>query len=179
MRPANMAGLRPLLVVLCGPSHSGKSTFACRLSETSQDFTLISTDRIRRRLSVGFDDPEYESKVWDIYESLKQKALRQGKSVILDACHISEQARQHSIQGPNAGHRKICVVFDLPFRAIHQRCLKSKRVPLQEAKRMWVDFQKTKPSAEELKQLGFDEVHFTYKARQICRPEISTKGGAL
>lgn len=147
----------PILVVLCGPSHVGKTTFARRFC---QNFTIISPDEIRKRLSVSFGDSKHEARVWDIYESIKCKALEEGHNVMLDACHISEQARWHSMQGPNAHHRKICVVFDLPFRIIRERCLKTRRVSIEEVERMWKDFQKGKPTQEELNLQGFDEVHF-------------------
>jgi len=154
---AQKAGQKPILIVLCGPSHVGKTTFAQALGG---NFTIISTDEIRKRLSVSFGDQDYESKIWDIYESMKRKALRQGRNVILDACHISPKARWHSLQGLNASYQKICVVFDLPLQTIRARCLKEKRVSLKEVKRMWTDFQANKPSIEELKLQGFDKVYF-------------------
>jgi len=147
----------PKLIVLCGPSHVGETAFARRLRN---DFAVISPDKIRERLSVDFGDSKCESRVWDIYESMKQKALERGRNVILDACHMSKRARWHSLQGPNARHRKICIVFDLRFRTIRERCLKEKRVSLGEVERMWRDFQNNKPSAEELRREGFGEVYF-------------------
>jgi len=150
----------PILVILCGPSHAGKTTFANRLRRSNKNVAVISTDEIRRRLSVRFGDPEHETKMWEIYESLKCKALKAGLNVVLDACHISERARWHALQGPNQHHRKICVVFDLPFRTIWERCLIEKRVSLKEVRRMWQAFQHSKPSPKELKLQGFDAVCF-------------------
>ncbi|NVL91285.1 MAG: ATP-binding protein [Desulfobacterales bacterium] len=147
---------QPKLIVLCGPSHVGKTTFARRLGG---NFTVISSDEIRKRLSISFGDPEHEDKVWGIYESVKRKALKEGHNVVLDACHISKRARWHSLQGPNAHHRKICVVFDSPLRTIQQRCLKEKRMSLKKAERMWKDFQKSKPTREELSSQGFDALY--------------------
>jgi hypothetical protein len=86
--------------------------------------------------------------------------LEAGRNVILDACHISGLARWHALQGPNQQHRKICVVFDLPFRTIRKRCLREKRVSLKEVRRMWQAFQHSKPSPKELKLQGFDAVCF-------------------
>ena len=146
-----------VLIVLCGPSHAGKTTFNQKLGD---NFTVISPDEIRKRLSIRFGDSKHESKVWDIYESMKCKALKEERNVILDACHISKRARRHSLQGPNGHHRKICVVFDLPFRATRERYRKEKRVPLKEVKRMWKDFQNSKPTPEELRSQGFGEVYF-------------------
>jgi len=151
---------QPVIVVLCGPSHVGKTTFARRLSEISENFAIISPDQIRKRLSVRFQDSRYKSRVWDIYESMKCKALRAGRNVVLDACHITEKARWHALQGPNSNYKKICVVFDSSWQTIRQRCISEKRVSLKEVERMWQAFQHSKPSPEELKRQGFDAVCF-------------------
>ena len=159
----------PMLVVLCGPSHAGKTTFAQRISKVGNNFEIISPDQIRKQLSIGFQDSRYESRVWDIYESMKRKTLEKGCNVVLDACHITEKARWHALQGPNQHHRKICVVFDLPLRTIRERCLSEKRVSLKEVKRMWQAFQCSKPSPKELKLQGFDEVYFRVGCRSTHR----------
>jgi len=148
---------RPVLIVLCAPSHAGKSAFARKLR---RNFTITNSDEIRKRLTGSFRSSKDETKVWNIFESMKCKALKGGGNVVLDACHISKRARWHSLQGPNAHHRKICVVFDSPFGTIKARCLKEKRMSLEEAERMWEDFQNSKPTAKELKREGFDEVYF-------------------
>jgi predicted kinase len=159
----------PMLVVLCGPSHAGKTTFAQRISKTGDNFEIISPDKIRKQLSIGFQDSRYESRVWDIYESMKRKALEKGCNVVLDACHITEKARWHALQGPNQHHRKICVVFDLPLRTVMERCDKDKRVSSKEVRRMWQAFQHSKPSPEELIMQGFDEVYFRVGCRSTHR----------
>jgi len=96
------------------------------------------------------------------------QGIKQGRNVILDACHISERARCHPLQSVNANYRKICVVFDLDLRTVRERCLKEKRVSLKEVERMWKAFQDTKPSTEELKLQGFDEVYFIRPVPTIC-----------
>jgi len=145
-----------MLVVLCGPSHSGKSTFAEGLGG---DFTVVSTDEVRRRLGVSFRHWRDEPKVWEAFEAMKRGALKSGQDVVLDACHLTPGARWHSVQGPNGRHTKICIVFELSWRTIRERCLKEKRVALPEVARMWKDFQKSRPTRKKLKSDGFDEAY--------------------
>jgi len=152
-----LAGAGSILVVLCGPSHSGKSTFAQRFG---RGFDIVSSDAVRERLGKGFGGRACESDVWELFEAEKCKALEAGRSVVLDACHVSEAARLHALQGPRTRHRKICVVFDAPIEALRQRCLEAGRMPLAEVEGMWRAFQRDKPTVKGLKRQGFDEVRF-------------------
>ena len=120
---------------------------------------VVSSDRLRRQLGTRFGDSRCEPTVWEAFEQQKREALSDGRDVVLDACHLSRRARWHSLQGPNDGHRKVCTVFDPPLEGILARCRRTGRLPLDEAERMWRAFQASKPTAEELRRLGFDEVH--------------------
>lgn len=154
----------PRLIVLCGPSHAGKTTLARRLRKS---FTVISSDEVRKRLRLpgSLEGSKHETRVWNVFESIKCEALRKKRNIVLDACHMSRRARWHSLQGPNAHHVKICVVFDVPFRTVRKRCLKQKRVPLKEVERMWLGFQNSKPTEHELRLQGFDEAYFVKDVR--------------
>jgi len=89
---------------------------------------------------------------------MKLKALEKGRSVVLDACHMSQRARWHSLQGANAGHWKVCVLFDVPLKTVLARCRKTGRLPPEEVERMWRAFQADKPTPTDLKREGYDEV---------------------
>ena len=173
-------GESPRLIVLCGPSHAGKTTLAQRLCK---GFTVTSSDEVRKRLRLpgSFEGPRHETRVWKVFESMKCKALRKKRNVVLDACHMSRRARWHSLQGPNAQHVKICVVFNLPFQTIRERCLKQKRVPLKEVERMWLGFQNSKPTEDELRRHGFDEVYFVKEVRFTRKkfPGVLVKSGMV
>ena len=159
-RRGGVSRAQPLLVVLCGPSHAGKSAFAARCCK---GFEVVNSDRIRKGLTGQCPRSRREAKTWEAFEQQKRRALSDGCDVVLDACHLSRRARWHSLQGPNDGHRKVCTIFDLPLEAILARCRKTGRLPLAEAERMWRAFQESKPTAEELRRLGFDEVHVLHE----------------
>ncbi len=152
---------RPLLLVLCGPSHAGKSTFAAR---HCRGFEVVSSDRIRRGLGTRFGDARHEPRVWEVFDRRKREALRAGRNVVLDACHLSPEARWHSVQGPNRRHQKVFVLFDVSLATVLARCRRTGRLALGEAERMWMAFQATRPTAGELRRLGIDEVHVVDEA---------------
>ena len=159
---------RPVLIVLCGPSHSGKSTFAARYLK---DFTVISSERIRAKHGITFARFDDEAEVWEAFESQKRQALAEGCDVVLDACHMSERARWHALQGPNTRYRKICIVLDFPLETIRARCLKDARLPLKEVERMWRAFQWQKSTPQKLLAEGFDEVYLV--GEQGCEPRLA------
>ena len=157
VRGSRAEGACPELIVLCGPSHSGKSTFARQHLGSCR---VVSTDRIRKELGARFIRFEAEPEVWRAFEALKCQALREGLSVVLDACHMSKGARRHALQGPNDRHRRVCIVFDVPLATVRRRCLRDRRVALHDVERMWQAFQQDRPSLRGLAAEGFDEVWF-------------------
>ncbi len=139
---------RPRLIVLCGPSHCGKSTLARSLPGQ-----VVSSDQVRAALGVKFS--REAPRFWAVFEDLKQTALMLGGDVILDACHLSKRARWHSVQNAE-GYYKILVVFDVKPSVLLARARKDRRVAIGEVRRMARDFDR--PTLEEAAELGFDEV---------------------
>jgi len=155
-RPGERARTRRMLIVLCGPSHAGKTSFA---RECCGGLRIVSSDATREQHGTRFARAKREDEVWQSFESQKRRALGDGRDVVLDACHMSARARWHAIEGTAAGHRKICIVFDLPWRAVRRRCRMDGRVRLEEVRRMWKAFDACKPSRDDLLREGFDEVY--------------------
>lgn len=143
---------RKQFIVLCGPSHSGKSTFAKKML----GFTVISSSAIRKAVTGSYRRGRQEASVWKKLAKRKRDALRSGKNIILDACHLSERARKHSVEGVDESYWKACIVFDCSFKVIKERYLKAKRMNLARVRDVFNRFKK--PSKGELKNLGFDEV---------------------
>lgn len=147
----------PKLVVLCGTSHSGKSTLADKLRGR---FCVISSDETRKQVTGCPVPCERERGVWQVFDFLRRRALTEGRNIVLDACHMSKRARWHALQGLTGRHNKICIVFDLPWHGIHARCLRTRRLPVSEAERMWRVFQEHRPGRCELRLQGYDEEYF-------------------
>lgn len=149
------------LLVLCGPSHAGKSTYAQRLSK---QFTIINAGRVRKALvdsgKFAEDDDAVWDSVWAEVSSRKQTAAKASQNIILDACHLTPEARYCALEGIDVSYRKTCVVFDVPFSAIRERCLREKRIDLATAKESWEKFNRQKPTRDGLLQEGFNEVRF-------------------
>jgi predicted kinase len=148
------------IIVLCGPSHSGKSTFARRFAGR---FRIISSDEIRRDLTLTKkpEPSQNEDSVWAEFSARKRAAMRAGEHIVLDVCNLSPKARRHALEDVDAGYRKVCVVFDRPFRMLRERCLREKRISLAVVREIWQQFRK--PTKQELLKQGFDEVYFVSK----------------
>ena len=67
VRGSGAEGTCPELIVLCGPSHSGKSTFARQHLGSCR---IVSTDRIRKELGARFVRFEAEPEVWRAFTSI-------------------------------------------------------------------------------------------------------------
>jgi len=150
------ASPKPKLVVLCGPSHAGKSSFAGKLADT---FAVVSSETIRQRLGLTFDRSRTEHNVWRVFNEEKARALAQRRSLVLDACHMSAEARWHAVQGKNGSYEKLLVLFDVPLELVLACSAVTGRLPQQEAERMWKEFQATRPTRTELEWLGFNSVY--------------------
>jgi predicted kinase len=143
------------IMVLCGPSHSGKSTFAKRFKK---QFTVISSDEIRKAMTGSYEISEKDDVVWKVFAARKNLALKRGENIILDACHLSKKARQHSLEDVDNRYGKTCIVFDLPFRVLKERCVREKRMTPATLEEIRNAFEK--PTRRELLECGFDEVYF-------------------
>jgi predicted kinase len=85
-------------IILCGPSHSGKSTYAEKLLNTFNDThisqlptggVIINTDTIRESLHGSRKILGDEREVWKTFQEQKMQALGQEKNIIIDACNLS------------------------------------------------------------------------------------------
>jgi len=137
-------------IVLCGPSHCGKSSYA---KKAGANYAVISSDIIRNNLTGKTKLSEREDEVWRMFSKCKNEALIDRRNIILDACHITPQARWHALRGVGAEYQKICVLFNVKLKTIISRNGGQEWV-----KEMWQDFQDRRITKQKLLGEGFNKV---------------------
>lgn len=146
--------MKPTIIVLCGVSHSGKTTYADKI----KSFTAINSDEIRRRISGSSKPGIHENEVWSEWFKNKKSAIERKENIILDACHMTSQARWHSLNCVPRYYHKVCVIFNVDKSELMRRVKKEQRIDLDTVLQMNNDF--IVPSEQELFELGFDRVLF-------------------
>lgn len=142
------------LYVMCGPSASGKSTWAA-----SSGAHVVSRDRIRfslMREGDGYFD--HEDQVLALFCAEVSLGLARGADVVADATHLDRKSRSKLFKGIAIDRDRVEVV-SVHVRAALEECLRRnsrrkglERVPdevLVDQFRRWI-----RPSFDE----GFDEI---------------------
>ena len=107
------------LVVLCGASGSGKSTFARRhFAETE----VVSSDRCRAMVGDDETDQSVTGTAFDLLHTIVDKRLELGRLTVVDATNIKAEDRRPLIQlGRKWDVLTTAIVFDLPLDVCLER----------------------------------------------------------
>ena len=82
---------RRALLVLCGPTGAGKSTFAARrFPETN----IVSSDRCRGMICDDENDQTVNRDVFDLFYLILQKRMRLGRFCVADSTALKPDARR-------------------------------------------------------------------------------------
>lgn len=139
----------PILYILCGPSASGKSTWAHNfISENSQkDIRYVSRDEIR--FSLLKENENYfahEKQVFKKFAGTITQTLVDGFDVIADATHLNIFSRKKLINAIDkiyTDYQIVYVIFDISLQKIldHNQCRHGReQVPEEVIQRMYKDF---------------------------------------
>lgn len=139
----------PILYILCGPSASGKSTWAHNfINKNSQkDIRYVSRDEIR--FSLLKEDENYfahEKQVFKKFVSTITQTLVDGFDVIADATHLNIFSRKkltNAIDKIYTDYQIIYVIFDISLQKILERNKQRiglARVPDDVLERIYRDF---------------------------------------
>lgn len=156
------------LVVLVGPSSSGKSTFA---KKYFTPYEIVSSDNCRAIVS---NDPTNQAATEDAFELLYytiEKRLKNGLLTVVDATNVQEFARQKLIDLAKAYH-VIPVAF--VFKLNEAVCLarnalrNDRKVPTHAIKKQ---VNQLRRSFRHLKKEGFRPLHVFQKESEVNKVE--------
>jgi protein phosphatase len=107
------------LVVLIGPSGSGKSSFARRHFRSTE---VISSDVCRGLVSDDENDLAATTDAFDVLHYLTAKRLERDRLTVIDATNVQPEARQPLVALARRYHcLPVAIVFDLPERLCLER----------------------------------------------------------
>ncbi len=107
------------LVVLVGPSGSGKSSFARKHFKPTE---VLSSDYCRGLVSDDENDQAATTDAFEVLHFIVRKRLAAGKLTVVDATNVQPEARKPLIQLARDYHcLPVAMVFNLPERVCHDR----------------------------------------------------------
>ena len=107
------------LVMLVGPSGSGKSSFARKHFLPTE---VISSDFCRGLVSDNDNDQSATGDAFDILHAIIRKRLARGRLTVVDATNVQPEARKSLIELAREYHVfAVAIVFDLPEKLCQER----------------------------------------------------------
>ena len=107
------------LVILAGPSGSGKSSFAAKHFKPTE---VISSDFCRGLVSDDENDQGATDAAFEVVNFIASKRLAAGKLTVIDATNVQPESRKSLIALAREYHcLPIAIVFNLPERICHER----------------------------------------------------------
>jgi len=107
------------LVVLMGPSGSGKSSFARKHFKPTE---VLSSDECRGLVSDDENNQAATNDAFDVLYYIAKKRLAAGRLTVIDATNVQSEARKNAVALAREFHvLPVAVVFDIPERVCHDR----------------------------------------------------------
>ncbi len=107
------------LVVLIGPSGSGKSSFARKHFKPTE---VLSSDYCRGLVSDDENSQAATNDAFEVLHFIAAKRLAAGKLTVIDATNVQPEARKPLVELARKFHvLPVGIVFDLPEKVCHDR----------------------------------------------------------
>ncbi len=149
-----------LKVYLCvGPPGSGKSTWAKDFAAKDPSLVRLCPDDFRAKFGTGEDDQSVSSQAFGATRYGMDDALREGKSVIIDATNMYRKTRKDFLKiAEKHGATTVAVVFEATKDTLLERNAKrgaagGRNVPEDVIDRMLGRYER--PNELEFNQLNF------------------------
>ena len=143
------------LVVLIGPTGSGKSTFAARHFGPTE---VLSSDACRAMIGDDEDDQAVTAAAFEVLHFIAAKRLAAGRLTVIDATNVRRDARRPLLRlAREHACPAVAVVFDLPEPVCreHNRRRPGRLVPPGVLRKQHANLQR---SLEGLQREGFEQV---------------------
>ena len=107
------------LVVLIGPSGSGKSSFGRKLFLPTE---VVSSDECRGLVSDNENDQAATNDAFDLLHTIVRKRLGRGRLTVIDATNVQPEARKSLVEMAREYHvLPVAIVFDLSEKLCQER----------------------------------------------------------
>jgi protein phosphatase len=107
------------LVILIGPSGSGKSSFGRKLFLPTE---VVSSDACRGLVSDNENEQAATNDAFDLLHTIVQKRLGRGRLTVIDATNVQPEARKSLVELAREYHvLPVAIVFDLPEKLCQER----------------------------------------------------------
>lgn len=143
-----------ILIVMVGPPGSGKTTLAREITQTYNNFAILSPTDIRLEMTGNASDRTMNKEVFIKLFSRANLYLSQGYNVIYDAtnCRISHRRRIISATSENC-KKRVCILFNVSL----SECMKNNDaydnpIPEKSIENMYITLRQHQPTITE----GFD-----------------------
>src|SRR5256712_2734490 len=107
------------LVVLMGPSGSGKSSFARKHFKPTE---VLSSDDCRGLVSDDENNQAATNDAFEVLHYIAAKRLARGRLTVVDATNVQPEARAPLVHLARTHHcLPVAIAFDLPEHLCHER----------------------------------------------------------
>ena len=157
------------LVVLCGASGSGKSTFASR---HFSDTEVVSSDRCRALVGDDESDQSVTSPAFELLHTIIDKRLELGRLTVVDATNVKPEDRRSLLELARRWDvLATAIVFDLPLALCleHSRSRQDRRTPDHAVKRQHATIRR---SAKQLRKERFARVYTLGSVTELDTVEV-------
>ena len=154
---------RPALVVLVGPSASGKSTWAAGVFAASE---ILSSDALRAMVGEADDDLAASADAFAVLDAIVEARLRRGLTVVVDTLGLEPARRRAYLEAARRhGLLVVAVVFETPAETC--RAWNAARPRPVRADVLRAQLRQLREASEAVDREGFDAV---------LRPSVGAAG---